>query len=464
MQPASKDSPLLGKWKDRFGPPRELEISKPIVDEDNFELRRRLLNESSLVSHVLVIRKFGNIGITATQLNLEPGDVVEVLEKYPVGYWRGRHLNLEGIFDADCCVPCRPDGEPLEPIPPFILEGLIEDAETSESRAEADEEQSAAALRKVVLKKISLRGKTPAIVESDTSDDQNDSVSVSIDPQFLDSIGESPRGVMAMLNRQSNPAAKRGSQGRSSPQSQHTSPSTSAHAANAARLAMNSIIKLNIGGQRFATTLPTISKFPDSMLAVMFSGRFAAPVLDEDGYYFIDRDGSHFRYILNFLRDGTVVLPDDTRVRKEILKEAIYFQLPQLVKDILRSGSRTVSEFLTVRYLPGATYDGWPIRIEGALIPEWIIELNGDGSLPPEKETDDGVRNMFGRAPVWKMRGVFLTSIFNVLSQAGWRLGSSNGSGAGVDPKITFAEMYVFIRTVSPKHDTIQTVTQKLGM
>jgi hypothetical protein len=57
----------------------------------------------------------------------------------------------------------------------------------------------------------------------------------------------------------------------------------------------------------------------------------------------------------------------------EILKEAIYFQLPQLVKDILRSGRKKgVCEYLTVRYLPGATYDGWPIRIEGSLLPAWI--------------------------------------------------------------------------------------------
>ena len=27
---------------------------------------------------------------------------------------------------------------------------------------------------------------------------------------------------------------------------------------------------------------------------------------DEKGYFFIDRDGTHFRYILNFLRTGTV--------------------------------------------------------------------------------------------------------------------------------------------------------------
>lgn len=151
------------------------------------------------------------------------------------------------------------------------------------------------------------------------------------------------------------------------------------------------------------------------------------------------------------------------RQRKEILKEAIYYQLPELVKDVLRSGSKGgVCEYLTVRYLPGATYDGWPIRIEGALRSEWVKELNGDGTLPPERETDDNVKNMFGRPPVWKMRGVFLTSIFNVLSQAGWKLCSSNGSGAGIEPKITFAEMYVFSRLLFPKHDNVQTATQKL--
>ncbi len=76
------------------------------------------------------------------------------------------------------------------------------------------------------------------------------------------------------------------------------------------------IIRLNIGGIKFATTLGTICKFPDSMLAAMFGGSFGPPLVDEEGYFFIDRDGSHFRFILNFLRDGTVVLPDDPRQLK----------------------------------------------------------------------------------------------------------------------------------------------------
>ncbi len=171
MQP---DSPLLTKWKDRFGGrrPHDLEISGPIVEIDDFERRRRQHMDGTLVSHVLVIRKFGNIGITATQLNLRPGDVVEVLEKYPVGYWRGRHKGREGIFDAECCVPCNPDGEPLEASllldPGELKDMMVEDAETSESHgggqeAEEDENKlqeggpSTTRLRKVVLKKASLR-------------------------------------------------------------------------------------------------------------------------------------------------------------------------------------------------------------------------------------------------------------------------------------------------------------------
>jgi len=48
------------------------------------------------------------------------------------------------------------------------------------------------------------------------------------------------------------------------------------------------------------------------MLAAMFSGRHFVQK-DEDGRYFIDRDGTHFRYILNFLRDGNTYIPTDNQ-------------------------------------------------------------------------------------------------------------------------------------------------------
>lgn len=63
----------------------------------------------------------------------------------------------------------------------------------------------------------------------------------------------------------------------------------------------SSPIKLNIGGVHYTTSLLTLLRFPDSMIGTMFSGRFQLQP-DSDGCYFIDRDGTNFSYILNFLR------------------------------------------------------------------------------------------------------------------------------------------------------------------
>jgi hypothetical protein len=63
----------------------------------------------------------------------------------------------------------------------------------------------------------------------------------------------------------------------------------------------NNEIKLDIGGQHFTTTLTTLRRFPDTMIGAMFSGRHDLKK-NEAGAYFIDRDWTHFRHILNFLR------------------------------------------------------------------------------------------------------------------------------------------------------------------
>eukprot|EP01032_Pedospumella_encystans_P010210 gene10210-11950_t len=60
-------------------------------------------------------------------------------------------------------------------------------------------------------------------------------------------------------------------------------------------------VKLDVGGAKFTTSLTTLRRFPDTMIGAMFSGRHALP-LDEDGYHFIDRDGTYFGCILNYLR------------------------------------------------------------------------------------------------------------------------------------------------------------------
>ena len=70
-----------------------------------------------------------------------------------------------------------------------------------------------------------------------------------------------------------------------------------------------------------------------SMLHAMFSGRFETKP-SEDGSYFIDRDGTHFRYILNYLRTGELIVPDDKVVRRELLAEAKFYQVGEIIDEL----------------------------------------------------------------------------------------------------------------------------------
>ncbi|XP_076897998.1 FH protein interacting protein FIP2-like [Bidens hawaiensis] len=91
--------------------------------------------------------------------------------------------------------------------------------------------------------------------------------------------------------------------------------------------ACSSTVRLNIGGKKFCTTFDTLTlREPQSMLAAMFSGRHTVCKDSEKGYVFVDRDGKHFRHILNWLRDG--VAPNFSDFENiELLREAEYYQL-----------------------------------------------------------------------------------------------------------------------------------------
>jgi len=88
------------------------------------------------------------------------------------------------------------------------------------------------------------------------------------------------------------------------------------------------IIGLNIGGSYFSTSLTTLCRDPNSMLAKMFSTNIGV-LTDQHGNYFIDRDGTHFRYILNYLRDGVLDVPK--KIAKELLQEAKFYQLEGMI-------------------------------------------------------------------------------------------------------------------------------------
>ncbi len=61
------------------------------------------------------------------------------------------------------------------------------------------------------------------------------------------------------------------------------------------------------------------------------------------GWVLIDRDGKHFDSILNYLRDGTINLPECTQMLSELLHEAKFYcieSLIELIEQQLRTRSR----------------------------------------------------------------------------------------------------------------------------
>ena len=96
---------------------------------------------------------------------------------------------------------------------------------------------------------------------------------------------------------------------------------------------MSDKICLDVGGTLFHTTYTTLSREAGSMLARMFGGELR-PAAEEQGRHFLDRDGTHFRYILNYLRDGAIELPDNEQSKKELLVEADCYGLDGLVEGL----------------------------------------------------------------------------------------------------------------------------------
>lgn len=94
---------------------------------------------------------------------------------------------------------------------------------------------------------------------------------------------------------------------------------------------------LNVGGQRFTTTINTLRNAPSpSLFSAMFSGRYDL-VRGADGAVFIDRDGRHFADIINYLRTRQLAYPPDGTDYKYLLElraEAEFYGLQGLVSII----------------------------------------------------------------------------------------------------------------------------------
>jgi hypothetical protein len=98
------------------------------------------------------------------------------------------------------------------------------------------------------------------------------------------------------------------------------------------------VVDLNVGGTHYSTTLATLCRYPDSMLAAMFSGRHELKKRAADGRVFIDRDGKAFGYVLQFFRDGDLDVENLARGLRDRLKREACFYCLSALEDRLTPG------------------------------------------------------------------------------------------------------------------------------
>eukprot|EP01103_Thecamoeba_quadrilineata_P007484 TRINITY_DN17358_c0_g1_i1.p1 TRINITY_DN17358_c0_g1~~TRINITY_DN17358_c0_g1_i1.p1 ORF type:complete len:787 (+),score=202.29 TRINITY_DN17358_c0_g1_i1:206-2566(+) len=93
-------------------------------------------------------------------------------------------------------------------------------------------------------------------------------------------------------------------------------------------------VKLNVGGKIYSTTIETLTKVPNTFFSIMFSGKYETKPSAEDNSYWIDRDGERFGYILNYLRDYDLPLPNDPFICRQLLVESRFYQIDGLLEKL----------------------------------------------------------------------------------------------------------------------------------
>ena len=117
-------------------------------------------------------------------------------------------------------------------------------------------------------------------------------------------------------------------------------------------------VYLDVGGQRFTTTVKTLTQGRTSLFFKMLVNEHRKRDVDAAANpIFIDRDGRLFDYILKYLRTGELNV-DDKITRKELLTEAKYFKLRSLEEQLQATPKKELSAFsepfetIAFRHLP----------------------------------------------------------------------------------------------------------------
>lgn len=92
------------------------------------------------------------------------------------------------------------------------------------------------------------------------------------------------------------------------------------------------IVELNVGGIIYTTTTKTLLSEQDTYFSNQFNKTTSSfdSFKDSKGRWFIDRDGKLFEFILEFLRNKLVILPENYNEKHRLIFEAEFYKLKSM--------------------------------------------------------------------------------------------------------------------------------------
>ncbi|KAG2378550.1 hypothetical protein C9374_008189 [Naegleria lovaniensis] len=113
----------------------------------------------------------------------------------------------------------------------------------------------------------------------------------------------------------------------------------------------NQVVKLNVGGTIFATTLSSLLNEKDTFFTGYFSNHFAPTPEEDDNAFFIDRPSSQFGLILDHLRglniEKKIALLSEKKLM-EFVEEVVYYQVTSIYSLLPPKGKRMLKHDFNV--------------------------------------------------------------------------------------------------------------------
>ena len=103
---------------------------------------------------------------------------------------------------------------------------------------------------------------------------------------------------------------------------------------------------------------------PGSRIYKTFTGRLATILDKKTNCYFLDRDGELFSFVLQYLRNGSLLLPADFNAWEELEIEANYWDLKDMER-LIKQEHRKRSDQISMVVIKQIESD--KIRITGSL-------------------------------------------------------------------------------------------------